>query len=648
MIPTYRRAYNGEKLGLEESGPCDRESLATVRPPSYDELQVDERDIKTKDNWIKRHPEMTRLTGMHPFNSEPPAYYLTDNFITPTTLHYTRNHGAVPKLDWDTHEVKVSIYNKYNELINEKVLKMDEILENGGKEITIPVTLTCAGNRRKEENMTKKSIGFSWNTSATSTANWTGVRLSKILKYCGLNDFDDDDDDDVLDDRFVWITGADELPNGYYETCLPLGMTMNPASDVILSYKVNGELLQPDRGYPIRVIIPGWIGGRMTKWISHIQVRQGESTSFYHKMDNMILPPIADKDFADKHEWWLKREYKFNELNINSAMTHPAHGTCIGLDGPDTTLIKGYAYTGGGRKITRVEISLDMGGTWELAELKHFEKPNKYGKFWAWSFFDFKVQVSRLLGVQFIACRAWDSANNTQPRNITWNVMGMGNSSWFKIGVEAVTMPTGNLGLRFIHPTQDAGMKNELGWMEPDLEGNFGKGGRQQVDTALKAREITATKYAEIARVKVPQIVEKEELEPTSTTNNCNMVEELNLKSRYTMKEVAKHDTEDDCWFVVNDVVYDCTAFLKQHPGGADSIVINAGTDCTEDFTDIHSDRAWKMLKDYAIGYVWNDAMTSATTSVASSFGEPPTFSPMDFYPEFKKTASGSKNLGRF
>ena len=43
----------------------------------------------------------------HPFNVEPPPNVLMKHgFITPASLHYVRNHGAVPKLDWDTHKVK--------------------------------------------------------------------------------------------------------------------------------------------------------------------------------------------------------------------------------------------------------------------------------------------------------------------------------------------------------------------------------------------------------------------------------------------------------------------------------------------------------------------------------------------------------------
>jgi len=71
--------------------------------------QIDPRDIGTPDHWISRDSELIRLTGKHPFNSEPPlSKLMNEGFITPVNLHYVRNHGAVPKLTWDTHTLEIS------------------------------------------------------------------------------------------------------------------------------------------------------------------------------------------------------------------------------------------------------------------------------------------------------------------------------------------------------------------------------------------------------------------------------------------------------------------------------------------------------------------------------------------------------------
>lgn len=67
-------------------------------------------------------------------------------------------------------------------------------------------------------------------------------------------------------------------------------------------------------------------------------------------------------------------------------MAYPAHDETTWVDtAPDAEpafyTVKGYAYTGGGRKITRAEVSLDSGATWMLADIDRPEKPTKYGRY---------------------------------------------------------------------------------------------------------------------------------------------------------------------------------------------------------------------------------------------------------------------------
>src|SRR4051794_30279732 len=242
---------------------------------------------------------------------------------------------------------------------------MNEIVKMPYREF--PVTLVCAGNRRKEQNMIKQSIGFNWGTSAVSTAIWRGVPLRYVLKLAGCSL-----DADYEEPRHVCFVGADKLPNGYYGTSLTLEWSMNDFKDVLLAYEMNGERLTPDHGYPIRVIIPGVIGGRMVKWLSEITVTNHESDNYYHIHDNRVLPPNVDVERANKENWWNVPDYVINELNVNSVISSPAHDEHIPISSFVSNTeytIKGYAYTGGGRKVIRVEISFDDGKTWLLANL---------------------------------------------------------------------------------------------------------------------------------------------------------------------------------------------------------------------------------------------------------------------------------------
>ena len=105
-----RRAGSGSDSDSEDedSIPPDWRSLyrprLEVEPPVHDP-----RDEATSDAWVRRHPALVRLTGKHPFNSEPPVPRLmAHGFITPAPLHYVRNHGSVPRVDWSTWTVEVT------------------------------------------------------------------------------------------------------------------------------------------------------------------------------------------------------------------------------------------------------------------------------------------------------------------------------------------------------------------------------------------------------------------------------------------------------------------------------------------------------------------------------------------------------------
>ncbi len=86
----------------------------------------------------------------------------------------------------------------------------------------------------------------------------------------------------------------------------------------------------------------------------------------------------------------------------------------------------------------------------------------------------------------------------------------------------------------------------------------------------------------------------------------------------YTMEEVEQHNTDDSCWIVVNGIVYDTTKYLKKHPGGITSITMNGGEDCSEEFTSIHSKKAWDDLEEWRIGFTV-EAKDDATMKYSKS-----------------------------
>ena len=106
-------------------------------------------------------------------------------------------------------------------------------------------------------------------------------------------------------------------------------------------------------------------------------------------------------------------------------MVAPDHNETLDLASNigSTYPVSGYAYTGGGRRITRIEVTTDGGKHWHVAKLHQIEKPTEYGMYWCWVWWEYDLEVAELVGAEEIWCRAWDEANNPQPTNPTWNLM---------------------------------------------------------------------------------------------------------------------------------------------------------------------------------------------------------------------------------
>ena len=593
------------------SVPADLRSKEAKHP-----TEIDKRDVGTPDDWVPRHPDMVRLTGRHPFNVEPPLPKLMEEgFITSAALHYVRNHGAVPKIKWEEHKLSVS-----GCVDSPTTFTMDDLLAMPAREL--PVTLVCAGNRRKEENLVAQTIGFNWGAAGLGTSVWKGVPLRDVLIKCGIKKPADGA-------NHVCFVGVEKMPKGRYGTSIDYFTAMDPACDVMLAYEQNGEKLQPDHGYPLRLIIPGYIGGRMIKWLNEITVTAEESDNFFHFNDNRVLPEHVTAEIANAEGWWYKPDYIINQLNINSAIAFPGHKEMVSLAKPGQRYaIKGYAYTGGGRKIIRVEVSIDGGKTWTLSKLHHPEKPTEYGRYWCWAFWEHEVALSDMWSLEQpeILCRAWDAAMNRQPEKIVWNVMGMLNNSYFRIKVHrTVDEKTGHPALQFQHPTL-AGPGNFGGWFEEQSLGKEGEAAAAPPKPAAAAAPVASAA-------------------PTGAAKT------------FTADEVAQNTGTNgtDCWFIVNNKVYNGTPFLEDHPGGGASILIVGGQDCSEEFEALHSSKAWKLLENYYIGELATGGADASAPAVdvhaPAPAGPPKALDPTKYVPlklQSRQDLSSDTRLFRF
>jgi NAD(P)H-flavin reductase len=117
--------------------------------------------------------------------------------------------------------------------------------------------------------------------------------------------------------------------------------------------------------------------------------------------------------------------------------------------------------------VTRVEVSLDDGKSWTLCNIRRDERSNAFGKFWCWVLWSIEVDMMKLASAKELVVRAWDNSMNTQPDNITWNLMGVMNNSWYRVRVDPDrTSKQEAVAMRCRHPVVPGDACS--GWMVHD------------------------------------------------------------------------------------------------------------------------------------------------------------------------------------
>ncbi|KAE8892472.1 Sulfite oxidase [Phytophthora fragariae] len=395
-----------------------------------------------------RHPAL-KVNSSMPFNAEPPPELLMQSFITPNDLFFVRNHLPVPDVDVENFTLKISGLGIAKDKQVEFTL---DDLKRKFKHHTVTTTIQCAGNRRAEMSGVKQVNGLSWDTTALSTANWTGVLLSDVLASVGVTDEDSRDgqcdckvgeNGGVCDDcnaviQHVQFKGLDADTEGKtYGASIPVATALDPRKDVVLAFEMNGETIPRDHGYPLRVIVPGTVGARNVKFLHRIVLSSEESPSFWQQRDYKGFPPNVD---YTRDDFWKFAGDSIQELPVQSAITEPKNGSVHFVDdATDSSIVtvKGYAWSGGGRNIIRVDISVDGGKTWTPAELHESGKHQKYNRAWAWTPWELDVEVPPGTKKLDILCKAVDASYNVQPDTIApiWNMRGVLNNAWHRVHV---------------------------------------------------------------------------------------------------------------------------------------------------------------------------------------------------------------------
>ena len=376
------------------------------------------------DDPFKTDPTRDARLVVHserPYNAETPADAL-GTFVTPTETFYVRHHMWVPEVEPAQHQIVIEFPDG-----EEKKYSLED-LKRRFDPVRITATLQCSGNRRKHMSEESRSThGLQWTVGGISNGVWTGVRLRDVLRDAGFPV--DDVPDDIKHAQFM---GAES-----YGASIPIEKAVEKRGDVIIAYALNDQPLPVDHGYPLRVVVPGNVAARSVKWLQRITLSENESPSQWQQRDYKCFGPNVGGGNPD----WSSMP-AIQELPVQSAITSlrdiSSHSEedrrllqVYGIE-ENSIIVEGYSFSGGGRRIIRVDVSADDGRTWHQAELLPDESIG--AKSWAWK--RWRWILPRHKAGNYFVVKAVDEAYNTQPAEYeaNWNFRGLLTQAWHRVG----------------------------------------------------------------------------------------------------------------------------------------------------------------------------------------------------------------------
>jgi sulfane dehydrogenase subunit SoxC len=274
--------------------------------------------------------------------------------ITPSGLHFERHHQGWYDVDPAVHRLMINGSDPAF-LKKPKVYTMDDLMRLPS--VSRIHFIECGANTGLEwGNVAVPTVQYTH--GMLSCSEFTGVPLKLLLEDCGV---------DYKKARYVLAEGAD---GSSMTRTIPMEMVEN--GEVFVAYGMNGEMLRPENGYPLRLVVPGVQGVSWVKWLRRIEV--GDQ-------------PYATKDeavhYIDLMPDGLHRQYTSIQ-ECKSVITTPSGGQRLLEKGFYN--VSGIAWSGRG-KITRVDVSFDGGLNWKSARIEGPVQDKALTRFninWVW------------------------------------------------------------------------------------------------------------------------------------------------------------------------------------------------------------------------------------------------------------------------
>ncbi len=257
--------------------------------------------------------------------------------ITPSGLHFERHHQGWWDIDPRNHRLMI---NGSDDTLLKRpmVFGMDDLMRLPS--VSRMHFIECGANTGMEwGNVAVPTVQYTH--GMLSCSEFTGVALRTLLEMCGV---------DWRRGKFILAEGADG--SGMSRT-IPMGMVAN--GEVLVAYGQNGEMLRPENGYPLRLVVPGVQGVSWVKYLRRIEI--GDMP--YGTKDETI-------HYVDLQPSGLHRQYTSIQ-EVKSVVTSPSGGQVLLQRGFHT--LTGLAWSGRG-KIRQVDVSVDGGRNWRPARVE--------------------------------------------------------------------------------------------------------------------------------------------------------------------------------------------------------------------------------------------------------------------------------------
>ena len=292
-----------------------------------------------------------------------------DGIITPSGLCFERHHGGIAEIDPADHRLMI------NGLVKTPLVFSMQDLLRFPRENRI-YFLECAANSGMEWRGAQLN-GCQFTHGMVHNVMYTGVPLKYLLAEAGVK----------ASGKWLLPEGADP---SHMTRSVPIEKGLD---DCLVAFKMNGEALRPEQGYPLRLVVPGWEGNMWVKWLRRIEIgdqpwHQREETSKYTDL-------LADGK-ARRFTW---------TMDVKSVITNPSPQAPI-KHGRGQLVLSGLAWSGRG-KVARVDVSLDGGRNWQHARLDGPSLEKSVQRF----YYDFQWDGQPML----LQSRAIDDTGQVQP-----------------------------------------------------------------------------------------------------------------------------------------------------------------------------------------------------------------------------------------